>query len=52
MQKSRITGRLVMACTHHGSGKCTSIDTASAIAGTQVKQMTKKAGPSAGSAKL
>lgn len=51
MQASRVIGSETTACIHIGGAKETSNQQAKATAGTQVKQMTKNAGPSAGSAK-
>lgn len=50
MQAKRVMGSEISAWTQIGGLNETSSQHANATAGTQVKQMTKNAGPSAGSA--
>jgi hypothetical protein len=51
MHVSSTNGRIVSRCTHADGSHLTSIQTPSAVAGIAIVIMTKKAGPSAGSAK-
>jgi hypothetical protein len=51
MQVSSMNGRVVSRCTHADGSYVISIQTPNAVAGIAIVIMTKKAGPSAGSAK-
>jgi hypothetical protein len=46
-----MNGKVVSRCTHADGSHVTSIQTPNAVAGIAIVVMTKKAGPSAGSAK-